>query len=99
MLSATNVTFPAQSIGTMSQPIAVSFVNTGSSTLTINSMAISPQFFTETNNCGNSLPPGRRCLINVFFEPQLQGILVGTLTVQDDGVNGQHSVSLTGIGQ
>jgi hypothetical protein len=46
-----------------------------------------------------TLLAGAKCTISVFFDPTLQGILAGSLSIQDDGINGQHTVSLTGTGQ
>jgi hypothetical protein len=43
-----------------------------------------------------TLLAGAKCTISVFFDPTLQGILAGSLSIQDDGINGQHTVSLTG---
>jgi hypothetical protein len=98
-LSATSITFPPQTVGTKSAAHKVSLSNTGSGTLTINSIATSPQFFTKTTSCGKTLQPKASCTISVFFDPTLQGILVGSLSIQDDGLNGQHTVALSGTGQ
>jgi len=98
-VSATSINFAPQSLGTKSPGHGVILTNTGSGTLTINGIATSPQFFTKTTSCGKALLPGARCAISVFFDPTLQGILAGSLTIQDDGLNGQHTIALTGVGK
>lgn len=98
-LSATNITFAPQTVGTKSSAQEITLTNTGSGTLTINIIATSPQFFTDTTNCGKTLLAGAHCSISVFFDPTLQGILVGSLSIQDDGLNGQHTVVLSGTGK
>ncbi len=98
-LSATSLDFGTQTVGTQSQPQEVTLTNTGTGTLKLNSIAASPQFFTETNTCGSSLAAGANCTISILFAPSLQGILVGSLSVQDDGAGSPHTVALSGIGQ
>ena len=44
------------------------------------------------------LVAGAHCSISVFFNPALQGMLVGSLSIQDDGLNGQHTIALSGTG-
>jgi len=97
--SATSINFAPQAGGTKSPGHGVVLTNTGSGTLTINSIATSPLFFTKTTSCGKTLLPGARCTISVFFDPTLQGILAGSLTIQDDGLNGQHTIAPSGSGQ
>ena len=98
-LSATSINFAPQAVGTKSPGHGVILTNTGSGTLTIDGIATSPQFFTKTTNCGKTLLAGGHCTISVFFDPTLQGILAGSLTIQDDGLNGQHTVALSGVGK
>ncbi len=98
-LSATSLDFGIQAVGTQSQPQLVTLTNTGTGTLKVNSIAASPQFFTQTNTCGSSLAAGANCTISISFTPSLQGILVGALSVQDDGAGSPHAVALSGIGQ
>jgi hypothetical protein len=98
-LSATSLDFGIQAVGTQSQPQSVTLTNTGTAALKLNSIAASPQFFTQTNTCGSSLAAGASCTISIIFTPSLQGILVGALSVQDDGAGSPHAVALSGIGQ
>ena len=98
-LSVTSINFAPQAVGTKSPGHGIILTNTGSGTLTIDGIATSPQFFTKTTNCGKTLSAGGHCTISVFFDPTLQGILAGSLTIQDDGLNGQHTIALSGTGR
>jgi len=98
-LSATSINFAPQAVGTKSPGHGLILTNTGSGPLTINNIATSPLFFTKTTNCGKTLLAGAHCTISVFFDPTLQGILAGSLNIQDDGPNGQHTIALSGTGQ
>jgi hypothetical protein len=98
-LSASTISFPAQVVGTQSSPAQVILTNTGNGALKLNGIAISPQFFTQTNTCGPTLAAGSNCAISVQFAPTLQGILVGSLSISDNGTGSPHTVALTGIGQ
>jgi hypothetical protein len=97
-LSATNLDFGTQTVGTQSQPTVVTLTNTGTGTLVLNGIAAPPQF-TQTNTCGASLTAGASCAITIQFVPNLPGILVGSLSVQDDGAGSPHALALSGIGQ
>ncbi len=97
-LSSTSLNFAAQNIGTQSPPQEVTLTNAGTGTLTLSGIAASAQF-TETNTCGESLKAGANCTISISFAPSLQGILDGSLTVQDDGAGSPHTLTLSGVGQ
>lgn len=98
-LSTTSLNFAAQTVGTSSAAQQITFTNTGSTVLRIGQVNASPTFFLASNNCNANLGVGKHCSISVKFAPTLAGIVVGTLTVTDDGGNSPHSVSLNGIGQ
>jgi hypothetical protein len=97
--SSSTLSFGTQKVGTQSQPQQVTFTNTGTGTLTLKGIAISPQLFTQGNTCASSLAAGAHCTFSVQFAPSLQGLLAGSLSIQDDGSGGQHTVVLSGIGQ
>jgi hypothetical protein len=98
-LSTTSITFATQTLRTKSSARNVTLTNTGSGTLTIKGITTSPQFFTNTTSCGTTLLSKASCAISVFFDPTLQGILAGSLSIQDDGINGQHTIALSGTGR
>jgi hypothetical protein len=95
----TSVAFPPQRVGTKSGPRSVTVTNTGTGPLILAGIVASPTFFTQTNNCSASLAAGASCTVEVQFAPNLLGLVVGTLTVQDDGAGSPHSVALSGIGK
>ena len=98
-LSSSTLSFGTQKVGTQSKPQQVTFTNTGTGTLTLSGIAISPRLFTQSNACGASLAAGAHCTVSVQFAPTLQGLLAGSLSIQDDGSGGQHTLVLSGIGQ
>jgi hypothetical protein len=97
-LSNTSLEFGAQSIGTQTQSQPVTLTNTGSGALKITGIVASQQFM-QSSNCSSSLSVGAKCTILIWFAPTLEGILEGTVSVQDDGPGSPHTIALTGIGQ
>ena len=96
-LSPTSLTFASQAVGTRSSSQAVTLQNTGTSTLTISSIAVSGDF-SQTNTCGSSVAAGASCSIAVTFKPLATGTRTGTLTVADNASPATQTVSLTGMG-
>jgi hypothetical protein len=97
-LSASTLTFAEQSVGTTSTAQTLTLTNTGTGVLTLGTISVSTQFV-QTHTCTTTLAAGASCTISVRFAPTLQGILEGTLTVQDDGAGSPHTIALSGIGQ
>jgi len=97
-LSAGTLTFAEQSVGTTSTAQILTLTNTGTGVLTLGTISASTQFV-QTHTCTTTLAAGASCTISVRFAPTLQGILEGTLTVQDDGAGSPHTIALSGIGQ
>src|SRR5258705_2498575 len=100
-LNPTNLSFGNQSVGTTSGAKGIQLKNTGNSTLTISSIAISgtnAADFAQTNNCPGSLAPGAQCNINVSFSPTDFGTRTASLTISDDALNAPQTVGLTGSG-
>jgi hypothetical protein len=101
-LNPTSLSFGNQSVGTTSGAKGIQLKNTGNSTLTISSIAISgtnATDFTQTNNCPGSLTPGAQCNINVNFSPTSIGTRTAALSVTDNASNSPQPASLTGTGQ
>jgi hypothetical protein len=96
-LSTTSLLFGNQVVGTRSAAQTVTIANVGTTTLTITGFAWSPNF-SDSNNCGGSLAPGRSCRANVVFAPTTTGVLTGTLTITDSDVTSPQIVTLTGTG-
>ena len=87
------LTFPAEAVGATSpsQPVVVS--NSGTSAITLGTIAASANFSIESNNCTASLAPGGQCTVNLAYTPASAGAANGTLKVPSAGVN--YSVTLT----
>ncbi len=96
-LSTTSLLFGNQLVGTISAAQTVTMDNVGTSTITISSIVWSSNF-SDSNNCGGSLAPGRSCRINVRFAPTTTGVLNGTLTITDSDVTSPQIIRLTGTG-
>ncbi|MGH9762109.1 MAG: hypothetical protein ACREAC_14885, partial [Blastocatellia bacterium] len=54
--------------------------------------------FSETNNCGTSVPAGASCAISVKFVPVAAGSRSATLVVTDNAVDSPQGVNLSGTG-
>jgi centrosomal CEP192-like protein len=79
----------------------VTLTNVGGGTLTISGLTITgtdPADFSETNNCGASLPPGGYCTIGVTFTPMQLGSRTAALTITDSAPGSPQSVPLSGSG-
>ena len=98
-LSPLSIDFGSQTVGTHSSPQNVTLSNTGTGTLGITGVSVSPNFFSQQNNCGSILAAGASCTIAIRFSPNLKGMLVGSLTVQSDGAGSPQTTTLSGIGQ
>ncbi len=75
-------------------PQILTLTNTGSSTLSINSIAISGTEFIQTNNCGSSLPASASCTLTVS-DPSSNASAPATLTVTDDAATGPQAATLS----
>ncbi len=103
-LSPLFVSFGNQNLNTTSPGIKVTLSNAGDAALTPIKIQLSgdyPGDFTQTNNCPTSLAPNNSCTITVTFTPVDTGALDAVLTItdnDDDSLNAQQFVSLTGSG-
>jgi probable HAF family extracellular repeat protein len=96
-LSPTSLTFSTQAMGTTSAAKTVTLKNTGTSSLTINAIAIAGDF-SQTHNCGSSLAGGASCFIYLTFKPTVSGTRTGALRVTDNAVSSPQQVTASGIG-
>ncbi len=99
-ISPTSLSFGNQPDNTTSASQPVTFTNSGSSAVTITSIAASAQFG-QTNNCPispSTLAAGNSCTINVTFTPSATGTQTGTLSINDTAVGSPQQVPLSGSG-
>lgn len=97
-LSQGVVTFGGTPIGTTLGPTQVNLQNGGDAPLTIASIAVTGEF-TQTNDCGASVPGHGLCTISVNFTPTAAGTRTGMLAVTDNASGSPQTLPITGIGQ
>lgn len=91
------LSFPAQSVGSISAAEGVQLTNAGELNLAISKIAVTGPF-AQTNNCPGSLVPGASCAIQITFAPGASGAASGTLVVTDSAPGGSQTMNLTGTG-
>jgi len=98
-----SVNFGTVAVGTSSTPQTITFTNNAATALSIKSIAITGadnKDFTQTNNCGTSLPKKSSCTINVTFTPTATGLRTANVTATDFlGGNTTQNIPLSGTGQ
>src|SRR5208283_5892477 len=100
-ISPFSLTFNDQLQGTPSIPQVSMLTNTGKTTLTITSISLNGTNsvdFTQTNNCGTSVPPGKSCAISVTFTPTGTGARSADITIEDSDHGSPQVILLTGFG-
>ncbi len=100
-LSPASMTFIATTDGTTSAPQIGTLTNNGSVPLTVLNISIgglSPNDYSQTNNCGALLAVGASCTISVTFTPANPGSYPATLTVSDNDPASPQTINLTGSG-
>lgn len=95
--SATSIDFGNVARNVASAPQTVTLTNTGNVALAITSIKVSGQQFSQSNNCGSSLAPGKSCQVNVVFTPTNRGAHTGLLSILVQGATTQK-VTLSGNG-
>jgi hypothetical protein len=98
-VAPSNISFPAQYVGTSGLPQSVTLSNNGDAPLNITSVTVSPGDFGTLNACGSSLGGGASCAIGVFFDPTASGTRSGTLTINDNAPGSPQTVAISGTGQ
>jgi hypothetical protein len=96
-VSPGSLSFGSVAAGTTSASQPITLTNSGTSALSIGSIAASGDF-SETNNCSGSLAASSSCTINVTFSPRVAGAVTGALTFTDNAVTSPQLVTLTGTG-
>jgi hypothetical protein len=101
VLSPTGINFGNQKVGTSSVPVPVTLSNLATSSLSITQIAIKgadPNDFSQTNDCGSSLPPQSHCTITVTFTPTATGARSAKVSISDDDPTSPQTVPLSGRG-
>ena len=98
-VSPATLPFGKVPVNTASAPQPVTVTNSGTTALPITSITFagaSPSQFSQTNNCGASVPAGSSCTINVVFTPAATGYIWAKLNVSAPGV--LHTATVNGTG-
>lgn len=85
--------FQTVHLGSTSDAQEITLTNTGSSELSVTSVATVGEF-SETNTCGSSVSGGGQCTIEVSSAPTTSGLMYGNLVVTDNDPTGQQMVRL-----
>jgi hypothetical protein len=94
---ATPLNFKNQSVGTTSAPLTVKLTNTAKSLLKLSSMKATGQFG-MSSTCGESVPSGATCTINVTFSPKTKGAKAGAITINDSASSKPQVIEPGGTG-
>ncbi len=97
-LTPASLTFAKTVVGATSVAKTATLANTGTATLSINSITASGDFAVSSTTCGSTLAGGKKCTIKVTFTPTQLGTRNGTLSVSDNGVGSPQTVALSGTG-
>ena len=97
-LSSTSLTFPAQPVGSVSQPQRVTLTNSGQAPLAINSVTASGDYRVSVNTCRGSIPTGKACTMSIIFNPKAPAARQGTVLVHDNAPGSPHRIVLSGKG-
>ena len=90
--------FPAQKVGTTSQPQTVTVTNAGSAALTMGSITATGDF-AQTSDCRSTVAPQGICIVSVTFTPTAKGTRNGTVTFVDNDNTSPQTYQLSGIGE
>jgi hypothetical protein len=96
-LSAMNLSFGNQNVGTTSAPQNVTLTNTGTAPLTISGISATGDF-AQTNTCGTSVAAGASCTISVAFTPTAPGMRTGSVSITDNAQGSPQMIALSGTG-
>jgi hypothetical protein len=89
--------FPVQILETVSPPKTTTLTNYDSNPLSISNIS-APAGFSQSNNCGSSVPAGGSCTIQVSFVPTTSGKISGNLSITDSAYLSPQLVALVGTG-
>lgn len=95
------VAFPAQTVGTQSQPQAITIGNPGSAPLVLNSIGMAgsnPGDFSSNSTCSGALGAGKSCTVSMAFAPQRKGARQAFVDVKHNAPSREQHVSLVGTG-
>jgi hypothetical protein len=100
-LTPTSLSFGTQTENTTSTGQTITLQNTGTSSLTIDSITLGgsyPGQFTKTTTCGSSLAVNASCTVTVKFSPTYLAPETASVVFTTNAASSPNSVPLSGIG-
>jgi hypothetical protein len=100
-LSPASLAFGEENVNLTTAPQIVTLSNTGGAPLTISNIAFRNgdwDDFTQSNNCGASVPSGTNCKISVRYTPTIVGAVFTDLTITDNTSTSPQTVSISATG-
>ncbi len=89
--------FSTLNVGVASPPRSTVLRNMGTEALNLATKTITGDF-TETDDCGTSVPAGSFCTFTVIFTPTVPGSRFGTILLGDNASGSPHFINLVGDG-
>lgn len=93
--SPSSLTFPLQSVGSISASQTITVTNSGNGQMTVTGIQVTGGF-AQNNNCGTVAANGGTCNVQVTFTPAATGAQTGTITFTDSAPNSPQTMSLSG---
>jgi hypothetical protein len=96
VLTPSSLSFPASTVGVQSAVENITVANTGGSTATLQTPAITGDFAITFNSCGAMLASQVSCTVSITFTPTVSGVRSGTFSIVDSA--GTQVAGLIGTG-
>jgi hypothetical protein len=100
-VSPTSLPFGSQPIGVATAAMTSTVTNLSSNALSITSIVLggnNPGQFSQSNDCGSSVPGNGSCTISVIFKPTVTGAKSALVSVNAGGGAGTQTITLSGTG-
>jgi hypothetical protein len=94
-MNPASLQYALQQVGSASAPQQVLLRNMGSAPLSISS-TLAVGDFSETDDCGTSVPAAGTCQLSVTFIPTAAGPRTGSISIKDDAAGSPHVIPLSG---
>ncbi|MGO9271878.1 MAG: SBBP repeat-containing protein [Terriglobia bacterium] len=92
------INFGNQTLNQASTIQTVTLINAGSALLEISGITLGGDF-TETNNCGTTVPAGSgTCNVNITYTPTNPGPTTEQVEITDNAAGSPHTITVTGNG-
>ena len=100
-LTPGSVDFGNQAVGTTSSAQTITLTNSGSASLTLDSITLTGSNgtdFAQTNNCGATVAAGSSCTITATFAPKVAAARSAAISISDNTPGSPQTVPLSGVG-